>query len=202
MSVGFTPEIFEESLKTAVKKGADRAIVIHARSSKEEKLKETIQKIKSWISTKEEYITDEPFEKAVAECIRILNSTDKDDELYIHIGGGERHVALALFYATFFVKRNMQLVVTIRKADRFETETLPVIPNPFSLSPAQKKVLGAAKQNRKLKNIVDSLKGGRKDYPRIFRHLNNLVRMGLVSSNPEKEYSQTLWGRLLMEGSR
>jgi CRISPR locus-related DNA-binding protein len=202
MSVGFTPKVFEDSLKTAVKTGADRAIVIHSKDrSEREKVRETIENIKSWMSTREEFITDEPFEKAVRECIRILNSTGRDDELYIHIGGGERHIALALLYATFFVKRKMHLLVTIRKAGKFKTEPLPPISAPFVLSSAQKKVLEAVKQDRKLKEIVDDLKGERKDYPRIFRHLNNLESMGFVSFNQdEKKYSQTFWGRLLLEG--
>jgi len=211
MSVGFTPEVFE-SLKAAVKTGVDRAIAIHSKRSvsKEvsEKVKATIGEIKKWVNTQEEFIVDESFEEAVRECIRILNSTNKNDELYVHIGGGERHIALALLYATFFTKRKMHLIVTTRIGEfktvgEFKTEVLPPIPNPFSLSSAQMKVLKAVKMDRKLKEIVEELRGEKKDYPRVYRHLENLANMGLLSFNQDKkEYSTTFLGKLVLEGCK
>ncbi|MFA6049173.1 MAG: hypothetical protein WC792_04510 [Candidatus Micrarchaeia archaeon] len=200
MSVGFTPEIFSSLLKA----GADRAIAVHSKrpagKDAQQRARETINEIRRNIDTKEERINDAPFENAVRDCIKILESTGKEDELFVHIGGGERHIALALLYATLFVKRNTHLIVTMRTGE-LKPEILPAIPSPYNLSEAQKSVLNSVGKGRKLKDVVAALKGKKeKDYPRIYRHLENLAKLGLVTVSNKKEYTRSLIGNLVVDG--
>lgn len=206
LSTGFTPEVFSNPLKAIAKTGADRAIAVRSKRemSKDDKAKalRVIAEVKKIVDdTREERVDDSSFENAVRDCIKILDSTGIEDELFVHIGGGERHIALALLYATLFVKRNTHILVTKRTGE-FKPEVLPAIPSPYDLSEAQKQVLKTVGKSRKLKDIVATLKGEKtKDYPRIYRHLENLVKMGLVDSDRKKrEYARTLLGNLVVEG--
>jgi CRISPR locus-related DNA-binding protein len=191
-------------MKSLVQAGADKAIAVHAKRNVRQETKDAIREIKNWVNTEERLIQDEPFEQAVRECISVLNSTGVDDELFVHVGGGERHVALALLYATFFVKRRMRIIVTTRTGE-FKTESLPRMPLMFSPSGAQEKVLEALdKDGKPLGEVVAALKGDPKnDSPRVCRHLGNLADNGLVEQDPKtKKYSITFIGKLVREGAK
>ena len=50
-------------------------------------------------------------------------------------------------------------------------------------------------------DVFDKLKGEKKDYPRIYRHLENPVGRGLLSVDSDtKRYTQTFLAKLVLEG--
>ena len=214
MTVGFTPKVFTDFIKY----GADKIIAIHS-DNEHPKVRETIRELKTLVkdtkSVQVKYVTrGKTFLEIVQEVMRTITSeTDSSDDIFVHIGGGERHMALALLYATFFCERKMQIVCTTRIKDgrtetlAFEHDVMPTMPVNLKLSKSQKEVMKALERGRPEWNGLTELAkivGGRREQtmPRIHRHLKNLTGIGLVEKNAKtRKYRLTIPGRLALEAA-
>jgi len=206
MTIGFTPQVFT----TFISKGADRVVAIRSKQ-KDPRTDEVIKELRGipGLEKKVEVVTpksEDSFKGLVKEMIRVLNSTPEKGEVFVHIGGGMRHMAAALLYATFFVDRDMQVVCTSRlpkgKKIAFEHETLPSIPLHFKLSPTRLKLLSVIKEPMSLTQIAEALGGEKKkQMPRAHRLLKSLVKDGFLEYNPKtKKYEKTVAGELAEAG--
>ncbi len=199
MTVGFTPQVFT----AFIRQGADRVIAITS-SSEDKRTREALEVLNRTPGLKgkieEETPRQESFRGLVREMMGYLNSTSKDDKVFVHIGGGMRHMAAALLYATFFVDRRIQIVCTTRigegKKVLFEHETFPNLNIHSKLGESRQQVLNAINGEMKLVEIVEALNGDKKkNMPRVHRLLQKLKEAGLVEFNTEtKKYSKTMAG--------
>lgn len=205
MTVGFTPEVFT----SFIKEGGDKIVAIHS-DKPEERTVNVIKELKKIVGAsniEEEYIKKDSFKEIIQKMIDIIKSTNKEDELYIHIGGGERHLALALLYATFFVDRKMKIVCTTRlpgeRVTSFEHEILSSIKFYRKLSEPQSRIIKQLKSPMRLTEIVKKIiekEGGNKDTltPGIHRHVKRLVEEGILDyDEKERLYSLSIVGKFL-----
>jgi len=216
MTVGFTPRVFT-TFEGLAKLGADKIIAINS-DNEHVKVQETIRALKSLVkdtkSLQIKYVTKgKTFLAIVQELLRTINAeTTPDDEVFVHIGGGERHLALALLYATFFCNdRKMKVVCTTRILEGknetlvFNHEIMPTMPLNLKLSKSQAEVMKAleARENSwKSLTELSKLMGGKKEktMPRIHRHLKNLQAAGLVEKDEKtRKHRLTTPGQLALE---
>lgn len=201
---GFTPIVFTDSAGSIVREGADRIISLHEPyKDRWEKatVEETIKKVKETfrIDVEQRLVRSKEFTGIVQELKELLLKFSEDDLVFLHLGGGQRHLGIALVYASFFArKKNTVLVAAVEygfekgRGFRFE-ELLPLVPQrPTS---AQKKVLNAVIKCKKVRltGIITELGGEfSSKAPSVLRHLRNLEGMNLVRyDHEEKTYSPT-----------
>ena len=201
MTIGFTPQVFT----SFIRQGADRVIAIRS-GNRDPQTDAVIAELERILGKRQVEVrvpkNDESFGALVKEFIGILNSIPDGAEVFVHIGGGMRHLAAALLYSTMFIDRSVTIVCTSRlpKGNKvvFEHETFPNIPLHFKLSGAKAAVLDRISKPMKLVEIVGgklSDKEKRREMPRIHRLLKALIQDGLVEFNTEtKRYSKTIAG--------
>lgn len=220
MPIGFTPEVFtvkdgplvELVLKSKtgplVEVGTDKIITLHTRLNEEDneikaKVDKTINKLRETfpsIPLEEELIEEGSFMSAVKYCIRLLNRFGNSDQIFVHLGGGERHLGLALTYASFFSNNQIMLLPVLEygigNKKQFKYEQIPPL-KPVEISDSNKKILQlvAEKDGQTLTEISKRIsKNGDATTiaPSVFRHLKKLKECNLVDfDSTEKKYHPT-----------
>ena len=214
VSLGFTPEVFTRiGLKTG---GIDRIIIVRHREEDPENKKRAeaaIEEIEHFtgIKTETEFAKERKLMPLIFQFMRLLTRFGKDDEIFLHIGGGERHIPLALLYASFFVKRNINIVATVRQLSGqkidFEYEMIPAAPLYRPMSKTPRKILETLDNSGPLKlmQIVKKMPSAKskKDEsrlaPGVYKHLEKLRKMNYVRFDEgQRLYSISKTGKLLL----
>ncbi|MFO7872317.1 MAG: DUF6293 family protein [Candidatus Undinarchaeales archaeon] len=214
VSLGFTPEVFTRiGLKTG---GIDRVIIVRHKTEEKEnkkKVQDAIKEIEKYtgLETETEFAKKRELMPLIKQFTELFKNFSKNDEIYLHIGGGERHIPLAMLYASFFVKRNIKIVTTtrIKKGEEmdFDYEMLPAAPLYRPISEKKKKIMKILQKEgpSKLMKIVKKMPGvkDKKDEERVapgaYKHLDQLKELNYVSFAEEsKEYAITKLGKLLL----
>lgn len=210
LSTGFTPQVFTDSAGAIVREGADRIISLHTSGDEKEacrKVKATVKDIEMTfgIHVEELEVPDKSFWSMTRHLVRILNGFSFEDRLFLHLGGGKRHLGLGLIYASFMVDRRITLVPTMeygfKEGRRFSYEYVPTL-KPQKLTISQLMVLRILKEvdGGRLTDVVAEMKqpfGSRA--PSIYRHLKNLFSLNMVAFDPiSKRYSITTLGEFFL----
>lgn len=207
LSVGFTPKVFTHAAGPLVKFGADKIIAVHTPVTEDvkEKVAHTIEEL-SKLNVPIEQITikGENFIDFVETFIHLLDRFGDSDEIYLHIGGGEPHLRMALVYASFFSKKNIKLVPVVEygQNDEYKYAVIPPL-SPIELTTAQKKVLRlvAEKPNQTLRDLASrqNAEAPASTAPGILRHLRRLVEYRLIDFEREtKSYRAAETARLFL----
>lgn len=213
LPVGFTPEVFTDATGPLIRIGADKIITLHTKVT-EENIKEKVEKTKEEIKNSFRGVAiesidveNESFIGIVQEYIKLLNRFGGSDQIYVHLGGGERHLGLALIYASFFSNKKITLIPVLEygigEKRTFKYEEIPPI-KPIELTDTTKKVLGLVME-KDGQTLTEIAKRYSKDSdpvkiaPSIFRHLKNLQDDNLVSfDQAEKSYYPTALSSLFI----
>ncbi|MCL5125526.1 MAG: hypothetical protein M1511_13720 [Deltaproteobacteria bacterium] len=152
ISPGFTPEVFvdEKNIEIAPlgRIGVDKLVLIHTpypNQEIEKKVELVVEKLETHLKMKSTRITlrEKTFSKLINEIRQIIDSFGQGDEIYLHLEAGERHVVLAMAYASFFARRRVRLVFATEygsgKKD-YQFEMMPPIPT-YKLTRKQKEAL-------------------------------------------------------------
>ncbi len=217
VSLGFTPEVFTRiGLKTG---GIDKIIIVRHKTEdkeKQEKVKNAIEEIEKYtgLETETEFAEKREIMPLINQFTKLFKTFNEDDEIYLHIGGGERHIPLAMLYASFFVKRNITIVTTtrIKKGEEidFDYEMLPSAPLYRPLAEKKLEILEKLDKNGDLKlmqlvNKMPDVKTKQDEgrvAPGIYKHLNQMKELGYVSyEENSKKYSITKIGKLLLHST-
>lgn len=200
LPVGFDASVFTHSAGPLVKFGADKLITLHTPMTEEkEKVEKTLNELKK-LQAPTEHVTVESktFIGIVREFIRLFNRFGESDELFVHIGGGQRHLGVALVYASFFSKRNIKLIPVLEYGSATKSYEYAVIPplSPVELTDPQKRILKlvAEKEGQTLRDLAVRQNSADPETvaPGILRHLRNLIEYHLVSFDPAtKAYTAT-----------
>ncbi len=206
MTVGFTSEIFT----TFIRHGADKVIAIRSKN-RDPQTDKALDELGRVLGRGHVEVivpeNEESFASLVKQFIRVLSSIPDGAEVFVHIGGGMRHLAAALLYATMFISRRVTIVSTSRlpKGGKlvFEHETFPNIPLHLKLSDAKLEVLRRISKPMKLVEVVGeklSEKEKRREMPRVHRLLKSLAEDGLVEYEPKgKTYRKTMAGEFAVQ---
>lgn len=200
LTIGFTEEVFRKPLMS---RGADRVIAIHSPRETDE-VARTLRELRSWgLDVEEKVLDDSNFRALVPRMLALIESQPREAELFAHIGGGERHMALALLYATFFAGREMEIIVTtrIKEGDKttFEHDSLPALHFQRTLSAPKRKIMRILRRPMRLSEIVRKLGGNpEREMPRVFQLLKTLKKDGFVGYDSEtKLYEKTVVGEMV-----
>ena len=207
LSVGFTPKVFTHAAGPLVKFGADKIIAVHTPITEEvkEKVAHTIDELnKLKVPIEQITIKGDTFIDFVEAFIHIFNRFGDSDEIYLHIGGGEPHLRMALVYASFFSKKNIKLVPVVEygQNDEYRYAVIPPL-SPVELTSAQKKVLRlvAEKQGQTLRDLAvrQNAEAPESTAPGILRHLRRLMEYHLVDFDRDtKSYRAAETARLFL----
>jgi hypothetical protein len=194
------------------KTGIDKLVIVHTLYP-DEKIKksveETVAKIELSLAIKGDriWLGSQIFSDLVKEIKNELERFGSSDEIYLHLEGGERHIILAMCYASFFVRRNIRVLVTTKKynkgVEERELSIIPAIPS-YELTPVQHKALQlvAERDGQTLTEISSRInkKKPKAIAPAVLRNLRKLVELNLVSlsQKDKKVYSITASGRLFL----
>src|SRR5271157_3364122 len=99
LPTGFTPQVFTDSAGAIVKEGADRIISLHTSGDEKEacrKVKATVRDIEKafGIRVEEREVPDKSFWSMTQHLVRLLSGFSFEDQLFLHLGGGKRHLGL------------------------------------------------------------------------------------------------------------
>jgi len=141
----------------------------------------------------------------IEECIGLLKRFGPGDVVYLHLGGGERFVGIALLYASFFSKVNVRVVQVLEygldTTTPFRYEVFPSLP-PYPLSSAQRKVLSlvAEKAGQKLTELARRVSPEKPERvtPSLLRQLRNLQELGFVEQDEGKTYAVSGSGKMVL----
>ncbi len=208
LPVGFDASVFTHSAGPLVKFGADKLITIHTPMTEEkDKVEKTINDLKKLQAPIEHVsVESKTFVGIVQEFIKLFNRFGESDEIFVHIGGGQRHLGVALVYASFFSKRNIKLIPVLEYGTATKSFEYAVIPqlSPIELTDPQKKILKlvAEKEGQTLRDLAVRQNGADPETvaPGILRHLRNLIEYHLVSFDPmTKVYTATETARFFFD---
>lgn len=214
VSLGFTPEVFTRiGLRTG---GIDKVIIVRHKTEEEEdkkKVQDAIEEIEKYtgLKTVNEFAKKRELMTLIKQFTELFKTFSKEDEIYLHIGGGERHIPLALLYASFFVQRNITVVTTTRIKKNgemdFDYDMLPAAPLYRPISDKKNEILQVLEKEgpSKLMGIVKKMSDvkNREDEgrvaPGVYKHLDQLKDLNYVSfAEDTKKYSITKLGKLLL----
>src|SRR3989344_5343564 len=130
---GFTQEVFTGQTAPLLTIGADKILAIHTKVSDltiEEKVQQTLNSIKNVYKGPFDYIElpKTAFSEIVLRIKKILESFSSKDIIYIHIGGGERHLAMASIFASSLTAQKINFISVVELENKFEYATVPKLP--------------------------------------------------------------------------
>lgn len=190
--LGFTPEVFTNSQGPLMKNGADKIIAVHTKETDKqsrEKNEQTFNEIKrKLVGVDIERIDYDKmtFTEFVQAFVKLYDRFGNSDSIFVHIGGGQRHIGIALIYASFFTSKNVIMIPVLEYGSNpadYEYEIVHPI-RPVELTGAQKKILKLVmeKPGQTLREISlrENSEKPESVSPTILRHLRNLVAHKLV----------------------
>jgi CRISPR locus-related DNA-binding protein len=201
---GFTKEVYQILAKI----GADRIVAVHsAFSTKEtrEKVDNVIKEVEHLTGQKVDFrvVKGEKFEEFIKYFIDLFKEFSETDQIFIHLGGGERFLGIAAMYASFFVNRNIKAISTIEVTGKdkpnFTYDVLPSLPL-YKIGKTKHNILRVLKESPglTLTEIFDKLKGVSK--PAIHTHLTGLSNCGFIElEEGTKKYKLSSTGSLMLE---
>ncbi len=208
---GFDPAVFTYATGPMFRFGVDKLFSVHTPILDKEteiKVERTLAKVEELTRLKADRKTlhSKTFPDLVDELRRFLNGFGDSDEIYVHLEGGERHVGLAMVYASFFVRKKLQVIIPTEYGKDGKDGVLELMqPIPaMELSDKQREVLRlvASKEGQTLTELAERIN---KDSPTsvapgVFRQLRTLAGFKLVAlvENGKKTYAITSTGRLFL----
>lgn len=190
--LGFTPAVFTNSQGPLMKSGADKIIAIHTKESdpdSKEKVEKTYNEVKKKLAGVDIERIDYDkmtFADFVGSFVKLYERFGNSDSIFVHIGGGQRHIGIALIYASFFTSKNVIMIPVLEYGSNpadYEYEIVHPI-KPVELTTAQKKILKLVmeKSGQTLREISlrENSEKPESVSPTILRHLRNLVVHKLV----------------------
>jgi len=201
---GFTKEVYQILAKT----GADRIVAVHSdfgTKETKEKVATTIREVEELTGQKIDVRTTkgQKFEEFIKYFIDLFKEFSETDEIFIHLGGGERFLGIAAMYASFFVNRNIKAISTIevtgKDRPKYSYDILPSLPL-YKLGKTKREILKVLKSNPDLTltEIADKLKDVSK--PAVHTHLAGLKSNGFIEFDEgTKTYHLSPTGSLILE---
>ena len=201
---GFTKEVYQILAKT----GADRIVAVHSAFGDKEakdKVATTIREVEELTGQKIDVRTvrEEKFEEFIKYFIDLFKEFSETDEIFIHLGGGERFLGIAAMYASFFVNRNIKAIATIeitgKEKPKYTYDILPSLPI-YVPGKTKREILKILKSSPDLTltEIASKLKGVSK--PAVHAHLADLKRSGFIEFNEgDRKYKLSPTGSLVLE---
>jgi predicted transcriptional regulator len=211
ISPGFTTKVFVNNSAPLVRIGVDKLVMIHCAypdQKTEKDVQNVIESIEKYLKMKSTIITlrEKTFSGLINEIHSIIEGFGQGDEIYLHLEGGERHVGLAMTYASFFVRRKIKLVFATEygsKDKEYRFEMMPPIP-PYDLTKKQMEILKlvADTEGQTLTELSGRIneENPKNIAPAVLRQLKALSELNLimVDQNGKKTYTITASGRLFL----
>ena len=179
-----------------VQVGAEKIVTIHSPISDQvvrDKVNNTLKEVKKRfpITIEQMVVSQTSFMGFVNEFIRLFNSFEDSDDIFVHIGGGERHIGIALVYASSFSKKNIHLIPVLEYGHENVEYKYALIPPlmPVELTSTQRKVLKMVSNSPGLTlkdlALIENPEKPQSTAPSLSRHLRNLVEYHLVDYDPK-----------------
>jgi len=188
LAIGFTPGVF----KPIASIGADKIIGFHI-GPEDKKNKEVINFLEKNLGIKvvKKRLEPQELEKLAKEVKKIVEKeTNPGDEVYFHIGGGQRELGLALTLVSLALDYPVNLVLSRPGVKPVITKSVPVR---TLLTEKQIKALKEINKTITLTELAEKLKIAK---PGVHRMLSTLARYGLVEK-VEGGWKRSLVGELI-----
>jgi len=211
ISPGFTTDVFVNNTAPLVRIGVDQLVMIHCtypNQKIEKDVQAVIESVEKYLNMTSTIITlrEKTFSGLINEIRHLIENFGQGDEIYLHLEGGERHVGLAMTYASFFVRRKIKLVFATEygsEQKEYKFEMMPPIPL-YDLTKKQMEILKlvAGKEGQTLTELSGRIneENPKNIAPAVLRQLKALGKLNLISveQNGKKTYSITASGRLFL----